>query len=113
MNLLYTVIAYESIDPANVARALGDGYEKHALHGPRTIDGILCLDKYVLAWQDEESGNYDLVWSPNAKPRVYNLGNDSLMFWYFLFYRWMSQAWCWPIRIQDYGPEKMGGDESK
>lgn len=105
---LFTVFAFESIDPSLVAKALGEGYKAYTMSGPQMVDGILCIDEYVLAWHHEEAGQYDLVWTPGAKPKIFTLGEDSLMFWYFLFFRWMSQAWCWPIRIQGYGPDRMG-----
>ncbi len=97
---LFSVFAYRGVNPETLISQVED----YCLDKPpeRTLDSILCLDGWIICWWEAEADKYDLVYSPGAQLAIIEGDKNALSFFYLLYYRWLSQAWCRPIRMLDY-----------
>ncbi len=105
---LFTIFAYHGIDPQALVGVLEEWGANRALES--TLDSIFCLDGWLICWWDAQSDQYDLLARPGARLVVVDAGERALLFFYLLYYRWLSQAWCRPIRMTAYA---QGGNLGK
>ena len=107
---LFSIFAYHGIASKTIAKAV----EKWCSSQPaeKTIDSIICLDGWVLCWQNQTTGFYELTSSPDSRVAVLEAGKNSLLLFYLLYYRWLSQAKCDPIRMIDYANGALYGCQS-
>ncbi len=97
---LFSVFAYRGVKPETLIGQV----EEFCRDKPpeQTLDSVLCLDGWLMCWWDADADKYDLVYSPGSRLAVIEGGRNALSFFYLLYYRWLSQAWCRPIRMLDY-----------
>ncbi len=97
---LFSVFAYRGTNPETLIGQV----EQFCRDKPpeQTLDSVLCLDGWIMCWWDAEADKYDLVYSPGSQLAVIEGNRNALSFFYLMYYRWLSQAWCRPIRMSDY-----------
>ncbi len=97
---LFSVFAFRGVNPETLISQV----EEFCQDKPpqQTLDSILCLDGWIICWWHAETDKYDLVYSPGSQLAVIEGDRNVLSFFYLMYYRWLSQAWCRPIRMSDY-----------
>ncbi len=97
---LFSVFAYRGVRPETLVSQV----EQFCQGKPpdQTLDSVLCLDGWIMCWWDAEANKYDLVYSPGSQLAIIEGDRNVLSFFYLMYYRLLSQAWCRPIRMSDY-----------
>ncbi len=107
--LLFSVFAQRSIKPHRLLDAVAEFCKGKSCQD--MPDSIVSLEGgWVMCWHDQDHDKYDLLASPGASLVVIEAGVNTLLLFFLMLHRWLSQAHCRPIRMLDYARSPLFGE---